>query len=172
MILTITFIVFVLGLLFFGSLPFISNYSKRKKEKFFRRLSKEGASNNLIFCSQEILDNKVIGFDGIHRKILVLERNNKKYTSSIISLDEVQHCQLITDEGILDSTEFKTVSQQTKTGILELQFEFSDHHQPASIIFSKGFMKTKREFALLKAKAEYWCVMFSKMLNHQMSARA
>jgi hypothetical protein len=33
-------------------------------------------------------------------------------------------------------------------------------------------MRPKREFALLKAKAEYWCVMFSKMLNQQAVVRA
>lgn len=172
MIITITFILFIIGFLFFGSLPFISIYAKRKKEKFFRRLSKEGANNNLIFCSQEMLDNKVLGFDGIHRKILVLERTRNKYTSSIISLDEVAHCQLITDNGIIEPRDFKTLGEQIRTGVLELQFEFNNHHQAASIIFNNGLMKSKREFALLKAKAEYWSIMFSKMLNQQVSVRA
>ncbi|MEO8821006.1 MAG: hypothetical protein ABI374_09210 [Ginsengibacter sp.] len=172
MIITITSVLFIVGLLFFGSLPFISIYEKRKKEKLCRQLSKEGANQNLIFCSQEILENKVIGFDGIHRKILVLEKNKNKYTSSVISLDEVLHCQLLTDEGIIEPRDFKKLGQQIKTGILELQFEFSNQHEAASIIFNNGLMKSKREFDLLKAKAEYWCVMFSKMSSQQMSARA
>lgn len=172
MIMAITFYTFIIGLLFFGSLPFISIYAKKKKDKLFRQLSKEGANNELVFCSQEILDNKVIGFDGIHRKILVLERNKKTYTSSIISLDEVHHCQLLTEEGVFDSNDFKSVSQKIKMGILELQFEFSNHNEAASITFNNGLMRSKREFALLKAKAEYWCVMFSKMLNQQVSVRA
>ena len=94
MILTIAFILFAIGLLFFGSLPFISNRDKRKTERLFRQLSNEGAKNGLTFCSQEMLENKVIGIDGIHRKILVLEQNKNKYNTSIISLDEVHHCQL------------------------------------------------------------------------------
>jgi hypothetical protein len=172
MIITITFILFIIGLLFFGSLPFLSFFSKRKKENLFRRLSKEGANNNLIFCSQEMLDNAVIGFDGIHRKILVLERNKNKYSSKIISLDEVGHCQLLTNEGIIEPSEFKKLSQQISTGMLALHFEFTNHHEPASIIFNNGISKPAREFSLLKAKAEYWCVMFSKMLNQQVSVRA
>lgn len=172
MIITITFILFIIGFLFFGSLPFISIYAKRKKEKLFRQLSKEGATNHLIFCSQEILDNKVIGFDGIHRKILVLEQNKNKYTSSIISLDEVMHCQLLTDKGFIEPCDFKTMGQQIRKGILELQFEFNNHHEAASIIFNNGLMKSKKEFDLLKAKAEYWSVMFSKMLNQPISVRA
>lgn len=172
MIITITFFTFLIGLLFFGSLPFISIYARKKKEHFFRQLSKEGASNNLIFCSQEILNDVVIGFDGIHRKILVLERNKKNYSSNIISLDEVEHCKLLTDEGIIEPNDFKKLGRQIRTGILELQFEFSNHHESASIIFNNSLSKSAREFALLKAKAEYWCVMFSKMLNQQVSVRA
>lgn len=172
MIITITFYAFLVGLLFFGSLPFISIYARKKKESFFRQLSKEGASNNLIFCSQEILNNTLIGFDGIHRKILVLEKNKKDYSSQIISLDEVEHCQLLTDEGIIEPNDFKKLGQQIKSGILELHFEFSNHHESASIIFNNGLVKSAREFALLKAKAEYWCVMFSKMRNQQISVRA
>ena len=172
MIITITLILFLVCFLFFGSLPFISIYSKRKKDQLFRQLSKEGANHNLIFCSQEILDNKVIGFDGIHKKILVLERNNKKYTSSIISLDEVQHCHLLTEEGVCEPGNFKELADHFRTGILELQFEFNNHHEPASIIFNNDLTKSKREFALLKAKAEYWCVMFSKLLSQRVSARA
>ena len=172
MIITITFILFIFGFLFFGSLPFISIYATRKKEKLCRQLCKEGANQNLIFCSQEILDNKVIGFDGIHRKILVLERNKKKYNCSIISLDEVVHCQLLTNKGVIEPNDFNTIGQQIRKGILELRFEFSNHHEAASIIFNNRLIKSKREFDLLKAKAEYWCVMFSKMSNHSISVRA
>lgn len=172
MIISITFILFITGLLFFGSLPFISIYKKRKKEKMFRQLSKEGATNNLIFCSQEILENKVIGFDGLHRKIVVIEQNKNKYSSSIICLDEVSHCQLMTEKGIIEPHDFKTTEHQIEPGILGLQFEFKNHHESAFIIFTNGLLKSQMEFALLKAKAEYWCVMFSKMLNRHLSARA
>lgn len=172
MIISITFILFISGLLFFGVLPFFSIYERRKKEKMCRQLSREGASNNLIFCSQEILDNKVIGFDGIHRKILVLEQNRNKYTSSVISLDEVAHCQLVTDKGNIEPRDFKTTEHQLRAGILGLQFEFNNHHESASIIFTNGLRKSQREFALLKAKAEYWCILFSKMLDQHLSVRA
>lgn len=168
-IITISFILFIIGLLFFGSLPFISNYDKRKKVKLFRQLSKEGVMNGLTFCSQEILEDKVIGVDGIHRKILILEQKKKAYTTSIISLDEVHHCQLVTNEDLSDPAN-TSFGQQIKAGALELRFEFNTSHQAASILFTNGLTNSKRELALLKAKAEYWSVMFSKMLNQQVSA--
>jgi hypothetical protein len=167
-IITVSFILFIIGLLFFGSLPFISNYDRRKKEKLFRQLSREGATNGLTFCSQEILQDKVIGVDGIHRKILILERKKNLYNTSIISLDEVHHCQLVTNEEISDPAK-KTFGQQISAGALELRFEFNNHHQASSIIFTNGLNNSKRDLVLLKAKAEYWAVMFSKMLNQQVS---
>ncbi len=168
MILTTTFILFVAGVLFFGTIPFISNYSRRKKEKICRLLSREGDAHGLIFCSQEVLDNKVIGFDGIHRKIMVIEQNRHKYHSSIISLDEVQQCQLVTPEGVVNPANRNKVDNDA----LELRFQFSNSQQSASIRFTNGFVNSKRELALLRAKAEYWCVMFSKMLNTQVGVRA
>ena len=168
MIITLIFILFIIGLLFFGSLSFISVYAKRKKEKMFRQLSREGITNGLTFCSQEILEDKVIGIDGIHRKILILEQKKNTYQTSIISLDEVQHCQLVDDEVVFPD-DCKNLGQQIKTGVLELQFEFNNHRQAASITFATGLTNSKRELALLRAKAEYWSVMFSKMLNQQVS---
>ena len=172
MIVTITFILFMSGLLFFGSVSLISRNAKWKKESFFRQLSKEGAANGLIFCSQEILENKVIGFDGIHRKILVLEKNKHSYNSSIISLNEVHHCQLVTPEGAFNPADCKNFSEKIKSGALTLQFQFNNSQKTASINFTNGVRSSQRELALLRAKAEYWCVMFSKMLNTQISVRA
>ena len=166
-ILTVSLILFATGLVFSGSLSFIAAYDKRKKEKLFRQLSKEGATNGLVFCSQDILENKVIGIDGIHRKILILEQKKNTYHTTIISLDEVQHCQLVTGEEV-DPADCKNLGQQIKTGVLELQFEFNNH-QAASIIFANSLTNSKRELALLRAKAEYWCVMFSKMLNQRVN---
>jgi len=156
----------------FGLLSFFVNHEKKKKERLFIRLSREGAANNLTFCSQEILQNKVIGIDGIHRKIMILEQIKNSYNCSIICLDEVQHCELVTNTGALNTDNLRRFDIEKNQAAIELQFEFKNHAQPASIIFYDGLLHSKKELALLKAKAEYWSVMFSKMLNRQVSVRA
>jgi len=150
---------------------FITN-EKKKKEKLFFRLSQEGTANNLTFCSQEILQNKVIGIDGIHRKIMILERIKNSYNCSIICLDEVQHCELVTSDGFLNTSNLRRFEIEKSLAAIELQFEFKNQAQPASITFYDSLSNSKRELALLKAKAEYWSVMLSKMLNRQVSVRA
>lgn len=157
---------------FYVLLPFLSSNSRRKKENLFRNLSRQGAANNLSFCSQDIFQDKVIGVDGIHRKIMILEKKSDGYYASIISLDEVHDCQLVTSRGLINNANFKKFGSANHSATLELQFDFNNHAQPASIIFSNGIINSRREFAFLKAKAEFWCTMFTKMLNPQMEVRA
>ncbi len=158
--------------LIFRSFTFFTNSARKKKEKLFFRLSQEGTANNLVFCSQEILNDKVIGIDGIHRKIMILEKIKKAYNCSIISLDEVQNCELIKNCGSLNVDNIKKFGIENNLHAIELQFEFKNHAQPASIIFYDSLINSKREFEFLKAKAEYWSVMFSKMLSSQVRLRA
>lgn len=153
-------------------IPFLASTSKRRIENLVRKLSREGAANQLTFCSQEILHDKVLGIDGIHRKIMILEKKKDSYHYSIISLDEVHDCQLVTNSNLMNNGNLKKMNATSYPATLELQFEFNNHTKPASIIFSNGIFNSKREFDFIKAKAEYWCTMFSKMLTPQMEVRA
>jgi|SRR6185312_1095714 len=170
----IPFILILLAVvsLFYVVIPFFASTSKRRMENLVRKLNSAGAASQLTFCSQEILHNKAIGIDGIHRKIMILEKKKEGYYSSIIALDEVHDCQLVTKSDSINSSNLKKLGTANHAATLELQFEFNNHTQPASIIFSNGIFNSKREFDFLKAKAEYWCVMFSKMLHPQMEVRA
>ncbi len=151
---------------------FFTTTAQKKKENLFLRLSQEGTANSLVFCSQEILQNKVIGIDGVHRKIMILEKIRNKYDYSIISLDEVQHCGILTSCGSVNLSSLKRFDEENNPYAIELQFEFKNHAQPASIIFYDSMVNAKRELAFLKAKAEYWKVMFSKMLTSEVRLRA
>jgi hypothetical protein len=157
--------------LFFHCLTFFSKSIKKKKEDLFLHLSQEGTANELIFCSQEILQNKVIGIDGIHRKIMIVEKIKNTFNYSVISLDEVEYCELITNCGSLNADNLKKFETENLHAI-ELQFGFKNHTQPASIIFYDSLINSKKELILLKAKAEYWSVMLSKMLTGQAHVRA
>ena len=160
------------GFLFFNSLSFFTVYAKNKKERLVRKLYREGAANDLIFCSQEIFQNKVMGIDGIHRKIMILEKTSNSYQYSTISLNEVDHCHLVTHPAPSKRTQHYQPGNEPHVATLELIFDFKNHTEPASILFSDGLFTSSTEFAFLKAKAAYWCSMFSKMLSDQLEQRA
>ncbi len=168
----IIFLLFIAVAFIFRSVNFFTNSAQKKSENLCSRLSKEGSANNLIFCSQEILHDKIVGIDGIHRKIMILEKIKHTYNCSVISLDEVQNCELITSGGSLNPGFLKRFGIEKNMDAIELRFEFKNHAQPASIIFYDSLNNSKRELELLKAKSEYWSVMLSKMLTRQVRARA
>jgi|GEM_PF-2900913 len=165
-------ILLAVGSLFYVSLPFFTSYSKKKKQILLRNLSRAGAANNLTLCSQEILQNKVMGFDGVHRKIIILEKTENTYYYSIIALDEVHDCQLVTNSGSQKSNNLKKLAGKIPAVTIELQFLFNNKSKPVSIIFSDEFINSKKELVFLKAKAEYWCTMFSKLLSRHVEVAA
>lgn len=130
-----------------------------KKEQLFLRLSKEGSANDLVFCSQEVLCDKVMGIDGIHRKVMILEKVDRKYKTSVLCLDDMQSCQLKKSFGLTNNL-----------NKIELQFGFKNNRTPATLTFYDQLINSKREVVLLKAKAEYWSIMLSKMLLRQVEA--
>ncbi len=168
----LSFVSFSIVTLISQSILFFNRRQKDKKENLFVRLSKEGSENNLVFCSQEILCNKVIGIDGIHRKIMILEKINHAYKSSVISLDEMQKCELKSSYGSLERDNVERSEIEKKLTKIELQFNFKDNCLPATITFYDNVVNSKKEIILLKAKAEYWSVMLSKMLLRPVEARA
>lgn len=162
---TTILILLVFAAVIFRCLTFFSTRARKKKESSFKQLSHEGAANNLIFCSQEMLQNKVIGIDGIHRKILIVEKIKNNYNSSLISLNEVQNCKLITKYKTSEKDDSKNSEAKKNLFAIELQFEFRNRAKTVSIMFYDSFVNSQRELVLLKAKAEYWSVMLSKMIS-------
>lgn len=163
----IVFILTLLAVIFLlkSILSFHLNQDKNQKEYLLKKLCLEGATNDLIFCSQEILQNRVIGIDGIHRKIMILEKTKKNYHYSTISLDEVHDCQVVTKPCFVNKCNSKKPENGNDGTTLELLFEFNNKSQPTSIVFCNDVIKSTKEFIFLKAKAEYWRVMLSKMVS-------
>jgi hypothetical protein len=158
------FILFTSAVILLGFLPFFYKNSRKKKENLFVRLSREGSANNLTFCCQEILQNKVLGFDGINRKVMILEKVEHHYNCDVISLDEVQNCSVKICNGTSNHGHHDYSKMEKKTQSIELQFEFKNSATVTSIIFYQNSFNSRKELALLKAKAEYWKAMFSKIL--------
>ena len=72
----------------------LNNKDRQKTTtELLNHFSKLGTENNLSFSSQEILQNCIIGLDGIQRKLLILKKNDEdKYDSLILDLNDVKSC--------------------------------------------------------------------------------
>ena len=56
----------------------------------YLQLSELGSKFNMSFSSHEVLGNKIMGLDGINKKLLILEQTNDRSHSYIIDLDEAK----------------------------------------------------------------------------------
>lgn len=166
-VLVLSFVVLI-----FQHLNFLFDTSAKKKDRLCAQLSRTAIEQKLTLCSQEILNHTIIGVDGIHRTITVISEAKKKFTHTTIFLDEVQNCYIISEpcfsrEGYSNAAQNNEIVES-----IELQFEFKNHTPPVFIVFYDNEFNNPKEMEFLRAKAEFWNVMFSKMLSKQLRVRA
>jgi len=151
------------------SLKLVSINNKQRKKtstELLNHFSKLGTGNNLSFSSQEILENCIIGLDGIQRKLLILKKIDKdEYDSILLDLNEVRKC---SKKNIYTRVNIGTSKKERFENHLDkivLDFDFIDNRQPVQILFFEPI--TNHVFAMLELeqKAKKWETILSQITN-------
>ena len=151
------------------SLKLVSINNKQRKKtstELLNHFSKLGTENNLSFSSQEILENCIIGLDGIQRKLLILKKIDKdEYDSILLDLNEVKKC---SKKNIYTRVNIGTSKKERFENHLDkivLDFDFIDNRQPVQILFFEPI--TNHVFAMseLEQKAKKWETILSQIAN-------
>jgi hypothetical protein len=151
------------------SLKLVSINNKQRKKtstELLNHFSKLGTENNLSFSSQEILENCIIGLDGIQRKLLILKKIDKdEYDSILLDLNEVRKC---SKKNIYTRVNIGTSKKERFENHLDkivLDFDFIDNRQPVQILFFEPI--TNHIFAMLELeqKAKKWETILSQIAN-------
>ena len=151
------------------SLKLVSINNKQRKKtstELLNHFSKLGTENNLSFSSQEILENCIIGLDGIQRKLLILKKIDKdEYDSILLDLNEVKKC---SKKNIYTRVNIGTSKKERFENHLDkivLDFDFIDNRQPVQILFFEPI--TNHVFAMseLEQKAKKWETILSQITN-------
>lgn len=141
----------------------IHDKHKRKAMKdLLNNARRLGAENGLNFSSQEILDNCVLGLDGMQRKILVVSKEKSSYSSSIIDLNLVKSCSMKKIYGTIKAGDLKNQKLDRYLEKIVLHFEL-DHKPPVEIAFYKNVHRPIYETQKLEQKARHWTTILSKM---------
>ena len=130
-------------------------------------LSKWGSAFNLSFSSHEILSNKIIGLDGIKRKILVAEKNNESGRPYIIELTKVT---AITVKKIYNSIKAGALKTRRIEEFLEsilLQFEYANEKDAIVLPFYERKLNEIQDLRELEKKARNWQTILSKIAATQ-----
>ena len=145
----------------------INNKHRQKKaSELLNHFSKLGTENKLSFSSQEILENCIIGLDGIQRKLLILKKIDKDENDSILlDLNEVKKC---SKKNIYTRVNIGTTKKERFENHIEkivLDIDFKDNRQPVQILFFTPL--TNHVFAMLELeeKAKKWERILSQIAN-------
>jgi hypothetical protein len=143
----------------------ISIHNKHKREamnNLLKHFSQLGTENNLNFSGQEVLNNCVLGLDGVNRKILVVTREDGFYTSFMIDLNEVKSCTVKKLYGTIRVGDLKHHKLDQHLEKIVLQFEFN-RKPSVEIVFYNNADNHIYEIQDLEQKARHWEAILSKM---------
>jgi len=139
------------------------NFKKREEQLLivFNRL---GSLYYLSFTSQEIFHNKIIGLDGLRRKILIIEDCNHRYDFRFIDLCEVKACKLKKIYGSVNGSDSPKNRLEKYLEAITLQFDFKRENPPVALEFYPNITNNIFNITELERKAKQWEVLVSKML--------
>ena len=139
-------------------------HKRNAMNQLLNAFHEKGSEHNLSFSSQEILKDGIICLDGVHRKILVLERDAaKKMSSFLIDLNEVKSCSIKKEYGTINSGDLKERKLEQYLKQITLHFAFFDKPS-VEVVFYQHFENHILEIAELESKARHWEAILSKMI--------
>jgi hypothetical protein len=147
-------------------------HAQKKTGKLLLLSSETGSKYNLSFSSQEILKNRVIGLDGISRKLLVIEHNTDENDYTIIDLQDVKSCAVKKNYISVNMGDEKNKKMEEFLSAIVLQFNFRNGKEPFVLPFYESIANHVYEMKELEDKAKDWEAMLLKMLWNETKERA
>ena len=135
---------------------------KLNKIKYFQ-LHELSSRFSMSFSSHEVIGNKIIGVDGINRKLLVLEEADGRSNSYIIDLDEVRAISVKKIYNGIKAGELKKRRIEEFLKTIHLQFEFKNGNKDTAWPFYENEIDNIYDLRKLERKAKNWQMILSKM---------
>jgi hypothetical protein len=143
----------------------IDNKEKRKAmNKVLNQFRELGTVFNLTFSGQEILKDCILGFDGVHQKLLVQKNQDENtFHSIVIDLNEVKECTVKKHYGKINSGDLKKRKLEHFLEKIVLQFAFVNNHPPVEVRFYHHSTNHIFDIPVLEQKARHWQAILSIM---------
>jgi len=150
-----------------------NKHRKKTSTELLNHFSKLGTENNLSFTSQEILENCIIGLDGIQRKLLILKKiDNNEYDPVLLDLNEVRTCSKKTIYKRVNIGTSKKEKFENQIDKIVLDFDFIDNRQRVQILFFDPIANHVFAMSELEQKAKKWETILSQIANTSLKKTA
>jgi len=151
------------------ALIWVNNRDRKKATlNLLNKFSDKAMENNLSISSQEVLDNTLIGVDGVQRKLLIVKKiGTDRYDSHLIDLREVKSCR---KKSVYKSA---NLAGGKKSGIgnhvekVMLEFEYTDGGTLPKLISFGSLDNHILTMSELDEKAKKWEGMIAKLLSNE-----
>jgi hypothetical protein len=150
-----------------------NNKANRKKAScLLASFHQSGTQSSLSFSSQELLKNCIIGLDGIQRKLLVLQQDEKGNANTcIVDLAEVTKCTVHKVYRSIQVGDSKSRREDYLEKIV-LQFNYNGLIPTFEVPFYKQEDNHLYEIAELEQKAKHWEAILTKLIIDPLRKRA
>lgn len=166
----VTFPLLMVSVFFFRTkyikiLPPGAKIKKRKTmNNVMDRFSRLGSEHNLSFSAQEILKNHIIGLDGIHRKLLILNTNQSQPTPFVFfDLKHVKNTSVKMEYGTIRGGELNKKPLEQYLQTISLHFDLDDSDEPVEVLFYDHRQDPVSQVKNLEAKARHWETVIAKL---------
>ncbi len=133
----------------------------------FLQLSELGSKLSLAFSSHELVAEKIIGLDGIKKKLLILEQNKGIIQINIIALDEVSSISVKKTYSSIKPGELSIRKVYEFLESIFLQFDFQDERERIVLPFYENRINKTGDLPGLEIKVKNWQIILSKMIGRQ-----
>lgn len=127
------------------------------------QLSELGSKFSLSFSSHEVLGNRIMGLDGIKKKLLVLEQTDGQNHSYIIDLDEAKAISVKKIYRSIKAGELKKRGIEEFLQTIQLQFEFGNGKEDIVLPFYESKIDNIYDLPGLERKIKNWQMILSKI---------
>jgi hypothetical protein len=146
-------------------------HQKKKTGELLSVCSHIASEHNLNFSSQEVSNSRVIGVDGITRKLLIVEYREEKIINTLIELENVKKCTIKKNYNQVASSPGGSKPESYLQSIT-LEFSFWKNREPFEISFYDNISNHIYEMSELELKARDWEKMITKLLMAETRERA
>jgi hypothetical protein len=160
---TILMAIFIIALTIIIPWIFIARHNKsvkKQQSENFRRFSEAGSQRHLSFSRQEIIQNKILGFDGIQQALMIFEMENE-YDITCIAVKELAHCSI---EKEYYTTGETAADKEKILKEIKLVFSFLNKREPVNILFYSNNNDSIYLMADMEAKAQEWQSAISRLI--------
>ncbi len=149
-----------------GVLASISRREKRKRTiELLDQFKRIGIAKYLSFSSQEILENSVIGLDGIKRKLLVVRKSEDgRFNFLLIDLNQLKNCSMQKFYRIINMGTTKKEEYEKHIDKIVLHIELFNG-APADLVCFELIRDPVTRMHELEEKAAKWERMLSKLIR-------